>query len=484
MRRGPRRIGPPLGVLPAALPLTLASPAPAQAHTGARAHILLLPTDLYLAGGVLVVAVSFLLMALVPAAGLGRIEAWRWRLGRLPQDLGIVPSLATLALLAALLVAGYGGSRDPLDNPLPLTVWSLWWVGFTFLTALVGNLWAVLNPWRGLYYLAVALPLVQRWRARPPLAYPDWLAAWPALLWLLAFAWFELIYPAPQDPAVLADAVLLYGLATLAGMLLFGEQAWLRHGEVFSLFFRLVSWLAIFYREDDGASAGRRGLWITLPGLKLLRVPPLSPSGVAFVLLALAAVSFDGLSWTFWWLDLAGFNPLEYPGRTDLMGANTLGLLGLFGILAAAYVGAVLLGAALAGTGTGQEGIGRLVISIVPIAFGYHFAHYLPEFLVEAQYALRALADPFALGWNLLGGRDLHVTASLLSDHHAVEAIWKVQVAVIVGAHVAAVAVAHLLALRQDGALRRVLLNQAPLTLLMVSYTLFGLWLLASPVAG
>ncbi len=461
----------------------LTSAGTAQAHTGARAHILLLPTDLYLTGGVLVVAVSFLLMALVLAAGLARIEGLRWRLGRLPEDLGIAPSLASLALLAALVFAGYGGSRDPLDNPLPLTVWSLWWVGFTFCTVLFGNLWAVLNPWRGLYWLVTALPPLKRWRARPPLAYPGRLAAWPAVLLLLAFAWFELVYPAPQDPAVLADAVLLYAGVTLAGMLLFGETAWLQHGEAFSLFFRVVSWLSPCYRERD-QGAEHSSLWITLPGLKLLRLPTLSPSGVAFVLLALSAVSFDGLSWTFWWLDLAGFNPLEYPGRTDLMPANSLGLLGLFAVLAAAYVGAVLLGAALAGDQANRESIGRFVISIVPIAFGYHFAHYLPEFLVEAQYALRALADPFALGWNLLGGRDLHVTASLLSDHRSVEQIWKIQVAAIVAAHVAAVAVAHLLALRQSGSLRQVLLSQAPLTLLMISYTLFGLWLLASPVAG
>jgi hypothetical protein len=37
-------------------------------------------------------------------------------------------------------------------------------------------------------------------------------------------------------------------------------------------------------------------------------------SGVAFVLVALASVSFDGLSRTFWWIALAGENPLEHPG--------------------------------------------------------------------------------------------------------------------------------------------------------------------------
>ena len=45
------------------------------------------------------------------------------------------------------------------------------------------------------------------------------------------------------------------------------------------------------------------------------------------VLLTLSAVSFDGLSKTFWWLGLGGINPLEFPGRTAVMGRNSLGLL-------------------------------------------------------------------------------------------------------------------------------------------------------------
>ena len=42
-------------------------------------------------------------------------------------------------------------------------------------------------------------------------------------------------------------------------------------------------------------------------------------------------------------------------------------------------------------------------LPLVPIACGYHFAHYLPVFLVDAQYAIRAASDPLARGWDLLG---------------------------------------------------------------------------------
>lgn len=473
------------------LPLAVVAIGPCRAvqgHTGERAFILLLPTRLYIFGGALVVALSFVVMALMPSAGLRALEQARWRLGRLPRWGAVGPSLGTLALALGLVIAGHAGSRDPLANPLPLVVWTLWWVGFTFLHALLGNLWALLNPWHGVYRLLTVLPGLRGWRERPPLGYPRRLGYWPAVLWFFAFAWFELVDPAPQDPERLANAIAAYLSATLLGMLLFGDRAWLRHGEAFSVFFRIVAWLSPLDPEQGpsgGTGGGPLTLSATLPGIRLLKVGALPLSGVAFVLLVLASVSFDGLSRTFWWLDLVGANPLEYPGRTVLIGANSLGLLGVFGALVTVYLAAVLLGRALARPSCGAgESLGGFVVSIVPIAFGYHFAHYLPAFLVDAQYALRALSDPFALGWNLFGTGNLHVTASLLTNHQSVQVIWNVQVVAIIAAHVVAVAIAHFLALRNAVNPRQAVLSQVPMTALMIGYTLFGLWLLATPAIG
>jgi len=452
----------------------------AEAHTGERAFVLLLPTELYMAGGVAVVALSFAAIALAPAGALRALARARWRIGRLPRW-GTWPSLAVLFVAIGLTAAGYLGSRDPLANPLPPSVWALWWVGFTFLSAVLGNLWTWLNPWRGIYRVLTLLPGLRDWRRRPPLRYRRWLAYWPATIAFFAFAWFELVYPAPQDPARLAGAVALYLGATLALMLLFGDRAWLRYGEAFSVFFRIVARLSPL---DARPAGGACALSARPPGIGLLRMGTLPPSGVAFVLLALAAVSFDGLSRTFWWLDLVGANPLEPPGRTGLMWANSAGLLGLYGALAALYLAAVLLGRALAGHGRGAGNLGRFVASIVPIAFGYHFAHYMPAFLIDAQYAVRALSDPWALGWNLLGTREMHVTSSFLANHDSVRVIWNIQAAGIVAAHVMAVAVAHLIALSDAGSHRQAVLSQAPMTALMIGYTWFGLWLLATPAAG
>ena len=166
------------------------------------------------------------------------------------------------------------------------------------------------------------------------------------------------------------------------------------------------------------------------------------------------------------------------------MGPNTLGLLGLFLGLVLAYVVAVRLLALLAGI---RLPLARLLalfaLPLVPIACGYHFAHYLPVFLVDVQYAIRAASDPIGRGWDLLGTRDLPVVTSFLSDPERVYAIWHSQVAIIVVAHVAGVIVAHALALRlADRAPAAV--SQLPMLLLMIGYTMLGLWLLSTPAVG
>jgi hypothetical protein len=117
------------------------------------------------------------------------------------------------------------------------------------------------------------------------------------------------------------------------------------------------------------------------------------------------------------------------------------------------------------------------------VACGYHFAHYLPVFLVDVQYAMRALSDPLARGWDLAGTRDLPVITSFLSDPARVYAVWHAQVALIVAAHVAGVVVAHALALRLAGR-APALAGQLPMVLLMIGYTALGLWLLSTPSAG
>ena len=455
------------------------SPA-ALAHAGERGFILLLPTGLFQAGGTIAVAVSFLVVIWIRASALRRtLRCARWTLFPVPRT-HFAWNVAASAVLVVLVASGLEGSRDPLANPLPLSVWTLTWVGLTFAHAVLGFLWPVVNPWTAFARLVRRLLGRSGGDDAGMLGWPEALGAWPGVALLLLFAWFELVHPAPQDPAVLAYAVAGYSVFTVAGMVLFGNETWERNVEIFSRFFRIVSWIAPLRTVEEG---GTRRLAATMPGARLLGVDSLPAAGVVFVVVALATVSFDGLSRTFWWLDLVGENPLEHPGRTALAGRNTLGLLGAAAALLAAYAATAAAGARWSGSPVAAA-LRRFVVSIVPIAFGYHFAHYLPSFLVDAQYALKALSDPLDLGWNLLGMRDLHVTASFLTHHASVELIWYAQTAAIVAAHVAAVVVLHALAGESREGRMAAIRGELPLTVLMIGYTLFGLWLLSTPVAA
>ncbi|MCH8169228.1 MAG: hypothetical protein IIC03_15055, partial [Proteobacteria bacterium] len=390
--------------------------------------------------------------------------AFRLRLvwSRAPGGGETAVSLLALAALAALVLTGLYGTRDPLANPLALTIWTIWWVGFTLAQAVFGDLWRWLNPWTGLHRLIAPAP---------PFRLPARLGYWPAVAGLLAFGWFELVDIAPADPTRLARAVAAYWALSFAGTILFGAEAWLARAECFSVFFRFIARLAPL----RGAGGETR---VGPPGAHLIAHQPLPVSGALFLLLALSTVSFDGLSKTFFWLGRIGVNPLAFPGRSAVVWENTAGLIGAWAALAAAFALCVLAGLALAGErGRLREAFGRLALAITPIALGYHLAHYLPVLLVNGQYALAA-------GAALLGLGEVPVTTSFFNTAATVRLIWLTQAGAIVVGHIVAVALAHRLALELLPDPRRAALSQLPVSALMVLYTLFGLWLLASPTGA
>lgn len=454
-------------------------PGPAFAHASDRGHVLLLPTGHYIVGGALAVTASFFVLLFVRPEALERTWAARLLLGRISGEALRLPlSLISFGVLAVLVIAGFFGSRDPLSNPLPLTIWTLVWVGLTLIQGLFGNLWAWINPWYGPWRIVSAV----LGRASL-LRLPALIGMWPAMALFLDFAWFELIYPAPDDPGRLAWAVTIYWTFSFVMMLIFGFDGWSRRGEFLSVFFGMVARFGILVRTRSKNGTGE--LSLCLPGAKLAGTPALPLSGTLFLLFVLASVSFDGLSKTFFWFGLNGLNPLEYPGRTALIGTNSVGLIAACATLAAVFLLCVSAGERLARSRHGLvKASGTLVWSIVPIALAYHFSHYLTALLVNGQYAMVALSDPFSLGWNLFGTAHMPVMAAIAAGSDAAWAIWNAQAAAIVGGHIVAVLAAHRLAFRLHGTARAAFLSQLPLTVLMIGYTVLGLWLLSTPTAA
>lgn len=457
------------------LPLLLTFSGLVLAHSSARGLVMLLPTGFYIIGGALAVAATFLLLALMPTHWLGRVGNPRL-LFSVANSAPLLPSLISLGFLMILLASGFVGTNDPLLNPLPLFIWTLWWVGFTLLQFVVGDLWFALNPWTSIVKL---LKTLTGWH-QAPCNLPAGLGYTPAVLVFVGFAWFELIDLAPEDPKRLATVVLGYWLLTLSGCLLFGEQVWLKYGEPFAFIFRLVGACSPIVRQSSDNH--RRAIKLSLPAQGLTALPALPLSGVILLLLILGAVAFDGFSKTFSWLGFININPLEFAGRSGVIYQNTAGLIGAFACLVIGYFGCAFIGYKLASqTSNFAEASGRLIYSLVPILIAFHFAHYLSLLLTNSQYALLAFNDPFANHWNLLGAKEFLVTTSYLNNLHSVRILWGAQTGAIVVGHIVGIVVAHCIAGRLYATALDAIKSQLMLAVLMIVYTLFGLWLLSTP---
>jgi hypothetical protein len=438
----------------------------AMAHASERSQIMLLPTYLYILGGALAVLGSIFIAAFLPVVVRWRTPRWEFHWRAVPT-ISTTTSLASLALLFVLVFAGWFGPSDPVSNPLPAFVWSVWWVGFTLFCLLLGNLWPLFNPWTGLFRLFGS--------PGPLLQYPSWLGHWLAVCMFFAFAWFELVYPAPVDPPRLAAAVTGYFAANLLALFVFGERQWMRKAEVFSAYFRMVGKLSPF---QWSAADGSVRLDLGLPGHGLISSHVEDGGEAAFILLALAAVSFDGFSQTFFWVDRLGLNPLEFPGRSAVVLANTAGLAFMALCLWGAYNVALKIGSVVAR----PFEVPSLIVAIVPIAIAYHLAHYLADFPVDVMRAIKAMSDPFGTGADLFGTAAINPPASIMMDHHLAALVYSLQTAIIVAGHVMAVVVSHIRMLHSGINIKTTVLSQAPLNSLMVLYTVFGLWLLSTPV--
>lgn len=391
-----------------------------------------LPLDgeLVLQTGGVVVLVSFLAVALL----------WRYPrftgpvTGRaLPAGLD-APRLRTVLQAAMLLlgvvvvVYGFAGPQDADANPAPRALYVLLWVGVVPLSLLFGPVWRVLNPLRLLHRLvATALHRPVAGTVSPPRR----LGYWPAAAGILVFVWLELVAPERDRPAVVAGFLVAYAMVHVCAALRFGER-WFERGDAFEVYSVLTGTLAAFGRLDDG----RVGVRNPFRGLGTV---PVAPGLVGLLAVWWGSTVFDGL--TGW----VGWQVLDLPVVLD-----TLVLVGL-----------VLLVAGLYRAATGRLA-GALASTLVPIAAGYTIAHYVVLLLVEGPRGTAQLAG------------------QMLGPVGAVPApgfVAAIQIGAVLVGHVVAVVAAHdhSLALLPE---HRRLADQVPLVLLMVAYTMVGLFLL------
>ena len=419
---------------------------------------------------------SFVALAVLwPRPFLGRLGDRE--LFRVPVLLEAAGGLLGVLGFAAIVWAGLAGSQAATANLAPTAIFVLVWVGIPFASVLVGDVFALVSPWRaagravgwGAARLAGGLPR--------PMAYPERLGRWPAAVGILLFAWIELAWTGRDSPQSLAIAALAYAAVMLVGMSCFGVEKWCRNADAFGVAFGLFALLAPL----DWSGRRCRLRW---PVAGALRMPQVA-GATAVVVVLIGSTTFDGFSQGTAWTGASGlaqrltdaFSGLGLGPEAAVQAGYTVGLL----LVVLAVAGIYRLGVAgMARVAGGRPDAARISLSfahtLIPIAFAYLVAHYLSLLAFQGQATAFLVSDPLGNGWDLFGTASATIDYGILSAN----AIWYAQVGALVAGHVAALALAHDCALATWSDRRVAVRSQYWMLLVMVGFTCLGLWLLSA----
>ncbi|WP_338674317.1 hypothetical protein V1460_15590 [Streptomyces sp. SCSIO 30461] len=356
--------------------------------------------------------------------------------------------LQALGLAAAVFVAAHLllGPDDLDRNPAPGAVYVLFWVGLVPASVVFGPVWRLLNPLRTLHSHACRA-LGRDPRSGRPL--PRAMGYWPAGVGLFAFTWLELASREPASRAALLTFLLLYAAAQLGGAAVYGAR-WFDRGDAFEVYSALLGRLSPLARRPHDRLLVLRSPFNSLDAV------PVAPGLTATLCVMLGSTAYDGFSKAPWWITTLQTSPL---GRT---GAATLGLAASCAIVALLYASCAIAARLISGPGQ-ERPTNAFAHSLIPIATGYLFAHYLSLFIIESSRTV-------TIAW---GADNPPPPADLLSP----SALASLQVTAIVLGHVLGVIAAHDRSVRLFPPSRAVA-GQLPLLVLMICYTVGGLTLL------
>ncbi len=350
--------------------------------------------------------------------------------------------------------------QNTLVNPSFRAVYVVLWVGLVPAAIVLGPVYRLCSPLRWLHRGICAAAGIDPGQGIR--TYPAKLGLWPGAFFLFAFTWLELVNPNVSEslPSIRLW-FLLVGAFTMVGATVYGD-VWFENGDPFEVYSSLVARLSLFGRRTDGTLVVRNPLE-NLDGLP----PKYGLVGVVSVLFG--STAFDSFKESPRWLGWAQ----QYSTHSVILNTAALALFCLV-----VYVTFTLASLATGGLGTiGSRGLpNQLAHSVVPIVVGYIVAHYLSFFIAEGIAFVQEVGDPLSRGWPLTEWAD-GIDKYTIYNHPTAIAVTKV-VAVVTG-HVLGVVAAH------DRSVRllprtRALIGQLPMLVLMVCYTLLGLWLLFS----
>jgi hypothetical protein len=459
------------------------------------------PLALYLAGAGIAVAASFVVSIVIVRPATANPAYARRVMPALPaRILSIL--LALLGLVwwfGAIWVAYAVGDITQLPGVL---FWVGVWVALPMTAVLLGNPWPSMSPFRTVHgVLEFVARQVRVKRLDLGLPYPPRAARWPAVFLLGATIWSELVLPSATAPDRVGPLMVGYTILALLGMLAFGRVAWLRNAELFEV---LLGWFGrigpIGRRVVDpavcegcelrcdparcvdcpecaaAAEPGERRPEVRPWLAGLTEVRRAGWSDAAFIVLALAGVTYDGMRETSLWGNALN---AALPGATSLVGPyygvigiDTLGLIGLWAAFFLAFIVAAYLSRLLNARDTGRLPLGGVTgeyaATLLPIAAGYLLAHYATLIIQNVLYLPDLLRDPLT-------------SVAPTINFIPVSVVWYGSVAAIVIGHIAAVVLAHRIALRD--APGHPIVAGLPIVLLMIGYTVLSLWIIAQPIA-
>jgi hypothetical protein len=438
------------------------------------AHGLVGRADLPVPEGVFIVAAAVVLVVsfLALAGGWSRPRLQTWperRLFRLPLLADVVLGGLGVAVFAVSAYAGLAGTTQESDNLAPTMVYVVFWVGVPFASLLLGDIWRLLSPWRAVgRAVGAAGRRLGAAEASEPLPYPERLGRFPAAAGVIAFAICELCWATAREPFGLAVLMLVYVVIMLVGMSLYGVEAWTRNADAFGVLFGLFASVAPVTRRD---------------GVLYLRPPLLGATRIdtrrgttAVMLAAIGATAFDGAQGGPLFNNTVPHlqDAFETPGfstGTALELGFVVGLFIVYGVVSLVWFLAVRGMPRVDGKRPGRA----FVHSLVPILAAYVVAHYFSLLAYNGQDVARLASDPLGDGSDLFGTAGSSIDYSVVSA----TAIWYVQVGALVIGHVSALVLAHDRALVVYGGHREATRSQVVMLVVMVVFTVLGLWLLS-----
>lgn len=455
------------------------SPSPVFAHAFGQQYMLPVPFWLYAYGAAAAVIVSFFIIGffvnekkkdiLYPTLNISKSKIIRI-ITNSPVVIGI--KVLSILLFILTLITGFFGTSVPVANFNMTFFWIIFILGVTYVSALIGNIYSIINP---LKISADFIEYLLGRKIKGIITYPTAFAYYPALFLYFLFIFTEIL--GRINPYDLSVSILGYCGITFLGIVVFGKDTWLEHGDFLKVFFTLLSKVSILNNHD-------KKFCLRLPFVGLLSEKTRNFSLLLFILFMLSSTAFDGFKETIKWFDLYFAVTKPFINQLGDFAPQIVGIIGLFlspFIFLTLYIVFIFL---MKLTTHSSHSIKELAFSfmysLIPIALVYNIAHYYTLLVIQGQLIISLISDPFGFGWNLFKTAYFTPNIGIIN----VNFIWHSQVAAILFGHIVAVYLAHVIALQMFSSHKKAVISQFPMLILMVTYTVIGLWILSQPLTS